>query len=424
MTTVYPAQIDTVVTLPTAVDNVTPIRASVVNNLRDAILRIESSLGVAPGGVYGSVAARFIVLEHAFAGPITPGSISFFGDLSGSNIFQTVVGLQNNPISTLTPVNGDVLTWNGGLGQWNPEPGGGGGGSNATALQGFPISATPPLSGQVLEYNGTDYVPTTITATLAGDITGPIGTNTISKIRGVTLASTSPTQSTVIVYDTAGTQYHIRQLTQDDILPGFSISNFTGGSIVECGVTVTNPAFTASYSSTPTSAQIANTDGVDSPLVLISPFTSGTVVGSFTHSTVNFSVTFTLTAIKGITKTANQFITYEARSFGGVGAAGATSSVTASGNNAILSTADTLSDEGLHSSDVGQSYGLFSPSGQKIYLLLQGGSHTFKDQNGFTFPMNSPTAVSFTNQHGAVISMFLYESTNLLSTPFTITVVT
>jgi hypothetical protein len=38
--------------------------------------------------------------------------------------------------------------------------------------------------------------------------------------------------------------------------------------------------------------------------------------------------------------------------------------------------------------------------------------------------MNAPTLVSFVNQNGATVSMYLYESTNLLSTPFTITVET
>jgi hypothetical protein len=132
-----------------------------------------------------------------------------------------------------------------------------------------------------------------------------------------------------------------------------------------------------------------------------------------------------LTAIAATTKTATQSITFLARSFGGIGGAGAVSA-TASGSTAVLdSSLGTLSDEGLHSSDVGQSYGPFSPTVQKIYLLLPHTAtpHTFKDQSGFQFPMNAPTTFSFTNQNSAVLSYDLYESTNSLSTPFTITVV-
>jgi hypothetical protein len=86
----------------------------------------------------------------------------------------------------------------------------------------------------------------------------------------------------------------------------------------------------------------------------------------------------------------------------------------------------TLASEGLFSSVVGQSFGPFVPSTQKIYVLTPHTAtpHTFHDQNGFTFAMNAPTTFSFTNQLGVVLSMDLYESTNLLSSSFTITVVT
>jgi hypothetical protein len=239
------------------------------------------------------------------------------------------------------------------------------------------------------------------------------------------LSNTTPGQSFVAVYDSVPGHYTIRQLTQDDILPGFSISSFSGGSTVETGATVTNPAFTASYSATPTSAQITNTDGIDSPQVLTTPFTSGTVTGAFTHST-NTSTVFTLSAVKGVTKTATQNINFLPRTFGGVGSAGATSA-TASGSTAVLNAGHgTLADEGLFSGVVGQSFGPFAPATQKIYLLTPHTStvHTFRDQNNFSFAMLSPTTFSFVNQFGAALSMDLYESTNLLNSSFTITVVT
>jgi hypothetical protein len=262
---------------------------------------------------------------------------------------------------------------------------------------------------------------------LNGDVTGPSTSNTITAIQGVPLETISlpPTQGSVLVYDTSDSMYDIRPLTADDILPGFTITSFAGGSTVEAGNTVTNPSFTASYSSLPSSAHITNTDGYDSPLFLTTPYTSGIVTGSFTHSTITY-VTFTLTAIASSTQNAFQYIYFAGRDFGGVGAAGATSSVTASGSSAVLSTSDVLADQGLFfgSENVGIAFGPFNPSSQKIYLLLQGGAHTFKDQNGFTFPMTggSPTTVSFTNQYGAVITMYLYESQNLLSTSFTLTI--
>lgn len=259
--------------------------------------------------------------------------------------------------------------------------------------------------------------------TPAGDLGGSSTSQLVIGLYNHPLASTAPVQSAVPIYDISGTRYDIRPLTMDDILPGFTINSFTGGSTVEIGATVTDPAFTASYSSLPASAQITNTDNVDSPLVLITPFTSGTVTGAFTHTTPTV-VTFTLTAVSSSSPTANSDIIFAGRDFSGVGSAGATSA-TASGSSAILNGGrGTLTDAGLFygGEGVGASFGPFSPSSQNIYLLLQGSSHTFKDQNGFTFAMNAPTSFSFTNQYAAVITMYLYQSTLTLSTSFTITV--
>lgn len=85
--TTYPANIDTIVSLPSAVDNVTPIRAVSVNILRDAILAIENTLGPGPASVYGTVGNRLTVLENAinsgggggsFVAGWTPSGISNF----------------------------------------------------------------------------------------------------------------------------------------------------------------------------------------------------------------------------------------------------------------------------------------------------------------------------------------------------------
>lgn len=199
----------------------------------------------------------------------------------------------------------------------------------------------------------------------------------------------------------------------------FTITSFTGGSSVELGDPIVNPVFAATYSGTPGSAAIANTEGIDSPLNLISPFTSGTVEGTFVHTAAE-TTTFTLTAIGASTQTATQAITWSAAIFGGVGAAGATSSVTAAGTTAVLSTGDVLPRIQLGAETVGQSFGPYSPSGQVIYLLLLGGSHSFIDAGtGFPFAMNAPITVTFVNEFGATVTLFLYASTNPLFGTFT-----
>lgn len=203
------------------------------------------------------------------------------------------------------------------------------------------------------------------------------------------------------------------------VATAFTISSFTGcGGSLELGQTVTNPTCTASYSGTPNSASITNTDSIDSPLVLSSPFTSGTIVGTFQHTSVA-TTTVQLIAIGATTQTASQTYTWNPRIFSGVGTPGATSTVTASGTTAVLSTSDVLASAGLGAETVGETFGPFTPSGQSVYLLLTGSSHTFTDAlTGFPFAMNSPTTVTFVNQYGVTVVMYLYQSTNTLTGTF------
>lgn len=200
----------------------------------------------------------------------------------------------------------------------------------------------------------------------------------------------------------------------------FAINSFTGCSgSLELGQSVTNPTCSATYSATPTSATITNTDSINSPLTLSTPFTSGTIVGTFQHTAVA-TTTVTLTAVGTSTQTATQAYTWNPRIFAGLGTAGATSA-TASGTNAVLNGgAGTIASAGLGAETVGQTFGPFSPSGQNVYLLLMGGSHTFTDAGtGFPFAFNAPITVTFVNQYGTTVTMYLYVSTNTLTGTFT-----
>jgi len=200
---------------------------------------------------------------------------------------------------------------------------------------------------------------------------------------------------------------------------GFAISSFSGGQAGELGQSFTNPSFAATYSSTPTGATITNTDSVDSPYTLSSPYTAATLTGTFSHSTTT-TTTFTLTANYGvISPTATQTFTWSERIFSGVGTAGATSSVTASGSTAVLSNSTVLSSSGLGVESVGQTFGPFTPSGTAIYLLLNGSSHTFTDAlSGFPMSFKSPITVTFVNQYGVSLTMYLYQTTNSLTGTF------
>lgn len=64
----YPDQIDSSTELPKTTDNITPVNAEVVNRLRDAILMIESELGIQPSSTYGTVRARLDAMEAGSGG--------------------------------------------------------------------------------------------------------------------------------------------------------------------------------------------------------------------------------------------------------------------------------------------------------------------------------------------------------------------
>lgn len=195
-----------------------------------------------------------------------------------------------------------------------------------------------------------------------------------------------------------------------------TITSFSGcAGTVEFGQNIVNPSFAATYSTTPASANITNTDGISSPTALSTPFTSGSVTGTFTHNSV-VTTTFTLTAMGSSTQTATCTDTWQPRIFGGIGTSGATGA-TASGTTAVLTGATgTLPSIQLGAETVGQSLGSYQPSGQNIYVFLIGGSHTFTDAcTGFPLPFNAATSVSFVNAQGATVAMKLYQSTNSLT---------
>jgi hypothetical protein len=91
MATIFPAQIDTSINLPTARDNITPVTGLAVNILRDAIIAIEQTLGIRPQGIYTTVRARLDTLE----------SVIFNTNGAGSVIVDGI------------PLPGQTIIWNG-----------------------------------------------------------------------------------------------------------------------------------------------------------------------------------------------------------------------------------------------------------------------------------------------------------------------
>jgi hypothetical protein len=128
----YPASIDTEMELPTIVDNQTAVAADLINKLRDAIVSIETELGIKPSGIYSNVRSRIVALEIA-VGNITGGgggggggTTVFGGDLSGFSGNQSVIGLygkglKSNLGSVGSAQDGFALTWSNTDGLWEAK---------------------------------------------------------------------------------------------------------------------------------------------------------------------------------------------------------------------------------------------------------------------------------------------------------------
>ena len=269
-------------------------------------------------------------------------------------------------------------------------------GSTTTSLAGLTVNGvTLSASGSSSQYlNGTGSYSTPAGITFINSQTGP--SFTVACATGLTCTTTS---NTVTI----------------SLATVFAITSFTGGWTVPVGASVVNPTFAATYSTTPASANITNTEGISSPTNLTTPFTSGTITGTFVHTTPE-TTTFTLSATQGSTVTATQTGNWGYEIFGGVGAAGATSTVTASGTTAVLSNGAVLSRIQIGAEVAGSTCPpatcfTSNPSGQVVYLLLTGGSHTFADNvTGLPVPFNAPLTVSFTNSNGVSITMYLYST--------------
>jgi hypothetical protein len=192
----YPAQIDTTASLPTAVDNATPVKGDIFNRLRDAVLAVESELGVKPSGTNTTVRARLDSLE-SIVGNLQ--IIELDQDLGGTLESPLVIGLQGRPLASTGPNPNEVLTWNGIA--WIPAPpkglvdvflagdlGGTKYSQTVVGLQNHPISTTAPLPGQLLTWDGTHWTPGfsppgPSSSNVINFVAGPFTTNATAPVR-------------------------------------------------------------------------------------------------------------------------------------------------------------------------------------------------------------------------------------------------
>ena len=127
-----------------------------IAQLHAALAEITSELGTDPSGIYSTVKTRLDIIDSRLSAQgLVSGGFSANGDLSGTFVYQNVVGLRGRSISAEAPEDGYVLTWNDGYSAWEAAAPSGGGGFTA-----------------------------------GGDLTGTSSSQTVAKINGITLSGT------------------------------------------------------------------------------------------------------------------------------------------------------------------------------------------------------------------------------------------
>lgn len=159
--------------------------------------------------VYDTLRAKCIFAQPPGQGIIIEDIEFNNGEMNGS-----ISVIQHVPVSPAIPTAGQVLTLIAGV--WTPatpmvsgnlvgDVTGPIGSNTISAIKGVTVgaSAATPTVGQVLAYNGTEWIPDTppLVGNLAGDVTGPVGSNTVVALQNVALSATTPLSGEILIYD-------------------------------------------------------------------------------------------------------------------------------------------------------------------------------------------------------------------------------
>ena len=213
MTIKYPSAIDDSSNLITVIDSVTSVKGIIVNNLRDALLAVETELGIKPSGVFTTVRNRLDTIDlslqslSASLSSITTTSGNFIAgkDLSGTSVSQTVIALNGFALSSATPGTNQALVWSGAA--WAPT----------TIISGASIqSAGTPLANNphsTLNFTGAGITATDIggIATINVPIQPPTGS--VGGVLGGTLPN--PTFATTTTWGNLKSGAQFTVLTTD-----------------------------------------------------------------------------------------------------------------------------------------------------------------------------------------------------------------
>jgi len=209
-----------------------------------------------------------------------------------------------------------------------------------------------------------------------------------------------------------------RQLLESEILPDWAITGFSPNtSVVEVSDTIATPGFTASYIRTPpTSALLDDSEGTPQKNVTATPVAFNSD-GNFQKTSINASVTFTLTAtdpLTGNSANRNTSISWQPRTHWGVGVDGLSTEAD------IKALASSALDNNRN-----RTFTVNPGAGEHIYYAYPAsyGAATFT-VGGFVggFVLVS-AAISVTNAYGFTTNYRLYKSVaaNLGSTTVVVT---
>jgi len=168
------------------------------------------------------------------------------GDLAGNLAAPVVTRLQSRTVSANPPGNGQALKWTAATSQWEPSPDADSGGTVTLVTVDAPLSAydgatTPRISMAAATGSVDGYLSSTdwsrfeakydASTQCVGDLAGTLGNPLVAKLRGVSVATATPTAAQVLRFD--GNAWTPATLATSDVsgLAG-NLSNLNASNLV------------------------------------------------------------------------------------------------------------------------------------------------------------------------------------------------
>lgn len=284
--------------------SVTAIRGIVVSPTAPTTTQVLTYDGskYAPSSVLTNVIGVCSMLVSTNGTVISVGTQNLQGDVTGSITASSVTGLRGKPIDATAPGTNTYLFFDGNKWTASAIAGGssvamigdvtGNSGSNSvTAIRGFVVSPTAPTVTQVLTYDGNKWTPSAVSqgagSTLAGDVTGTLGSNSVTAIRGVLVSPTTPTTTQILMYD--GSKYTPTGFISN-VISASGLVTLVNGEVISIGIQNMSGDVTGSITSNSVTA-IRN--------IVVSP-TAPTTTQVLTYDGSKYTPSGVLTNIIGV----------------------------------------------------------------------------------------------------------------------------